>query len=162
LAAGLLGGGGAWIAGPGGGPGVALAEAPRQSEAAKTTQRNASGTDDKPRAAAEGQGRLVDLMQKMQGRIARKERDVHAIEDDWTSPGVGARLKLMAAEDRLKQIEKKRDTTFDNTAYLAALEHELANLESKKQELELAHGANHPNLLIAWNRIDTLKNHMSR
>jgi RNA polymerase sigma factor (sigma-70 family) len=157
LAAGMLGGGGAWIAGPGGGPAVALAEAP-QADRQRPADRERPRNDDEARARAEAERQRAEDVRRQrldetEARIQQMEQHVLRTERESLRVVMDARIRFMAAEDRLKQLQKQRDadTVSQN------VDTQLMQLTVKRKSLTQQLGPNHPEVHALERQIEAIQ-----
>jgi RNA polymerase sigma factor (sigma-70 family) len=162
LAAGLLGGGGAWIVGPGGEPAAAFAEAPQGDPQVSKNKEQQRG-DDQARERAEAERQRAEELRRQrlddtEKLIQRQEREILDVDRNSIHGVITARLRFMAAEDRLKQLRSLRESSppFD-TKTVAEVERSLYEAMSRLQELGVTHGKSHPDMVILQERINMLK-----
>jgi len=153
LAAGLLGGGGAWVAGPGGGPGVALAEAPQGEPQRSTDQEARDRAEAQRRRTAEERLQQLDETEK---QIHHQERRILDTERGSLRSVIDARLQFMAAEDRLKVLQRQRDAFFDEKLAVS-LNTQIADLMLTRKAMAETNGPSHPSVLAMDKKIEYLK-----
>jgi RNA polymerase sigma factor (sigma-70 family) len=163
LAAGLRGGG-AWVAGPGGGTGVALAEAPPQAEPPAVPQTDPRRPADQARQPILEQDREREQIERQRAEVLRRERldetekqiqrqegEILEVEHNSLRSVIESRLRFMAAEDRLKQFERQRNDL------LPALQRQLSDLMAREKALGVSLSPTHPEMVTIRAQLDMLR-----
>jgi RNA polymerase sigma factor (sigma-70 family) len=172
LAVGMMGLGGAWVAGPGGRPAAAFAEGPQQQaderapgavaeqpqddraeQRRREIEESKRRAEEAERAEQRRRAELRDMLVQTEVEIRQQEEALLERERRALRDVIEARLKFMAAEDRLKQLQRQHERLPDDSTVVAALKNSVAEDELQLQEREQKLGSDHPDTQSARQRL---------